>query len=188
LIKNKYYHKFIEIFSGYSSIVEVKNPPTCFYYSNNIFITPHINNQVKITLHSEINSVNNNYYVNKDNINYEKLSEKIQNNSEIQRLGFISIKNIWRGSRAMTYDIIPFIEEIDNNVYLFTGGGYMGTHMAYNFSRWLVELIDNKEFTNLPIFNNKVFNPKLERLELIRKKYYLFISLFILLIIIIVCY
>jgi len=189
LIKNKYYHKFIEIFSGYSSIVEVKNKPECFYYSNNIFITPYIKNQIKITLESEINSVNNNYYIDKNSSIYNKLSEQIKNNPEIQKLGFVSIKNIWRGSRAMTYDIIPFIEQIDRNVYLMTGGGYMGTHMAYNFSKWLVELIDKIPFSDLPIFNNKIFNPRLERLELIRKKYYVTTYFLIILIIIIIfCY
>ena len=115
-----------------------------------------------------------------------KQSEFIKNNPEIQRLGLISIKNLWRGSRAMTYDIMPFIANIDINIYLLTGGGYMGTHMANRFSKWIVELISNKPFSMLPRHNNKIFDPTINRLELIRSKYYFWIILLILFVYIII--
>ena len=180
LIKKTCYHKFIDIFSGYSSIVEVKNVPKCFYYKDGIFITPY-DNYIKITFKVEIGTINENYNIEPTNSKYKKLYDYIQNNSEIQKLGFISIKNIWRGSRAVSYDILPFIEQVDNNVYWMSGGGYMGTHMANNFGKWMVDYINNKKITNNNI--NIKFDPTLQRLKNIRKKYY--IRLIILLLIII---
>jgi hypothetical protein len=182
LVKNKYYHKFIEIFSGYICIIEVKNPPKCFILKDNMFITPYYDNYIKISLGIEINSINTSHNIDINDKIYDKISEKVKNNKYIQNLGIISIKNIWKGSRAMTYDTIPFIDEIDKNIYLFTGGSYNGAFTAYNFAKWMVELIDNKSFTNLPIINNKLFNPKLNRLENIKIKYY---TLFILLLLVI---
>ncbi len=182
LVKNNYYHKFIEAFSGYSAIVELKSPINCFYYKDNIFFTPYNNNLVKITFKLEIGFKNENYFVDNKNKEYNKISNFIISNPEIQRLGLISIKNIWHGSRAMTYDIIPFISRIDTNVYLLTGGGYMGTHMANRFGKWMVELLSNKPFSDIPIHNNILFNPTIKRLEIIRSKYYFWILIFILLI------
>jgi len=170
LIKNKYYHKFIEIFSGYSSIIKVKNQPQCFYYKDGIFITPY-NNDIKITFKLEIGTYNKNYYLDKTDKQYNNISNYIKNNPEIQKLGLISIENIWRGSRAMTYDITPFIEIVDTNVYWISGGGYMGAHMADTFGKWLVELINNKPFTKLSKY--KDFNPKFSRLVKINNTYYL---------------
>ena len=186
LVKNNYYHKFIENFSGYGAIVEVKNPPKCFYYNNGIFITPDNNNLVKITFKVELGSINGNYNMDTTDTNYNMAKEYIRNNTEIQKLGLIEIKNIWRGSRAMTYDIIPFISKVDKNVYLLTGGSYIGTHMSYNFGKWLVELIDNKPFSGLPMSNNKIFDPTIQRLEKIRQKYTIICIVIILLIIIII--
>ena len=186
LVKNNYYHKFIEVFSGYSAIVELKMPINCFYYKHNMFFTPYQNNLVKLTFKLDIGY---NYKNESMNINENKnknIVDFIKNNPEIERLGLISIKNIWRGSRAMTYDIMPFIANIDSNVYLLTGGGYMGTHMANRFSQWLVELISNKSFSNLPKHNNKIFDPTINRLELIRSKYYFWILIFIIVIILII--
>ena len=167
LIKNKCYHKFIQVFSGYSAIVEVKNVPKCFYYKDYIFITPYSETEIKITLQQlDIGFKNKNYMDNNSCI-----INIIKNNPEIKRLGLISIKNIWRGSRAMSYDIMPFIEQVDTNVYWLSGGGYMGTHMANNFGKWMVEYIDKKPFTGLP----KNYEPTLKRLQNIRKKYLLII-------------
>jgi hypothetical protein len=180
LVKNNYYHKFIEVFSGYSAVVELKTPINCFYYKHNMFFTPYQNNLVKLTFKVDIGYNYNNEYM---DINQNKnIVDFITNNLEIQRLGLTSIKNIWRGSRAMTYDIIPFIANIDMNVYLLTGGGYMGTHMANKFSMWMVEMINNKSFSDLPIHNKIIFNPTIERLEMIRSKYYFLIILIILLV------
>jgi glycine/D-amino acid oxidase-like deaminating enzyme len=186
LVKNNYYHKFIEIFSGYGAIIEVKNPPKCFYYNNAMFVTPYNNNLVKITFKVEVGSNNANYNIDKTHSKYNEIEKYIKNNVEIQNLGLINIINIWRGSRAMTYDTIPFIDQVDKNVYLLTGGGYIGTHMSYNFGKWLVELIDNKPFTELPVHNNKTFDPTLNRLVKIRNKYYFIIILIVLIIIIII--
>jgi hypothetical protein len=188
LIKNNYYHKFIEVFSGYSAIIEVKSPIKCFYYKHNMFFTPYNNNLVKITFKVDIGFENNNYFVDKTNKDYNKIVDYITNNKEIQNLGLISIKNIWHGSRAMTYDIMPFISQIDTNVYLLTGGGYMGTHMANKFGMWLVELISNKPFSDLPIHNNKFFNPTIERLEMLRSKYYFWILMVVLFIMYFIMY
>lgn len=185
LVKNNYYHKFIEIFSGYGAIIEVKNPPKCFYYNNAMFVTPYNNNLVKITFKVEVGSNNANYNIDKTHSKYNEIEKYIKNNVEIQNLGLINIVNIWRGSRAMTYDTMPFINQVDKNVYLLTGGNYIGTHMSYNFGKWLVELIDNKPFSELPVHNNKIFDPTINRLTMIRKKYYFFIILIILIIIII---
>ncbi len=173
LIKQKKYHKYIEIFSGYSSIIEVKNVPKCFYYKNSIFITPYSNNEIKITFKLKAASSNGNYFIKPNHIEYNELYKYIQNNVEIKKLGLIEIKNIWRGSRAMSYDILPFIEEVDKNVFWLSGGSYMGTHMANNFGKWMVEFINNKPFTNLPSYNKKLFNPKLERLKIIKRTYYI---------------
>jgi glycine/D-amino acid oxidase-like deaminating enzyme len=186
LVKNKYYHQFIDVFSGYSAVLEVKKSPKCFYYKDGIFVTPYNKNQIKITFKIEIGYNNQNYNINKTNVKYNKLVEYITNNPEIQRLGLISIQNIWHGSRAMTYDIMPFIDQVDKNVYLLTGGGYMGTHMADNFGKWMVEYIENKPFTDLPKNNNIIFDPTLKRLEKIKNKYYfIFILLFLIIILII---
>jgi glycine/D-amino acid oxidase-like deaminating enzyme len=119
--------------------------------------------------------------------NYEKVEEYIRNNKEIENLGLIEIKNIWRGSRAMTYDTIPFINQVDQNVYLLTGGSYIGTHMASNFGKWMVELIMNKPFSNLPMIDNIPFDPTIKRLETLRKKYYfILVAILILLILVII--
>ncbi len=185
LVKNNYYHKFIEVFSGYSAIVEVKTPIKCFYYKHNMFFTPYNNNLVKLTFKVDIGFENKNYFVDKTNEKYNIIVDYITNNEEIKNLGLISIKNIWRGSRAMTYDIIPFISKIDKNVYLFTGGGYMGTHMANKFGMWMVEMINNKPFSGLPIQNNIIFDPTIQRLERFRSKFYFFLILLILFILII---
>jgi hypothetical protein len=185
LVKNNYYHKFIETFSGYSAIVELKTTIDCFYYKHNMFFTPYNNNLVKITFKVDIGFENANYFLDKSDTKYNKIVDYITNNQEIQRLGLVSIKNIWHGSRAMTYDIIPFISQVDKNVYLLTGGGYMGTHMANKFGKWMVELINNKTFSDLPIHNNKIFDPTIKRLEMIRSKYYFLIILLILIILII---
>ncbi len=182
LIKKKCYHKFIDIFSGYSSIIEVKNVPKCFYYKDGIFITPYDTNYIKITFKVEIGTSNENYNIESNNINYKHLYDYIKNNSEIQKLGFISIKNIWKGSRAISYDIIPFIEQVDKDVYWMSGGSYMGSHMANNFGKWMVDYISNKQFTNI---NNIKFDPTLQRLKNIRKKYY---SRFIILLLIIILF
>jgi len=187
LIKNKYFHKFIEVFSGYGAILEVKNLPTCFYYNDGVFVTPYDNNKnlIKVTFKVETGSINSNYNMKRGEKNYKLIEEFIRNNKEIQKLELKEIINIWRGSRAMTYDIIPFISKVDNNVYLLTGGGYIGTHMSYNFGKWMAELISLKPFTGLPITNNVTFDPTIKRLEMIRKKYYIIFVGFILLIVII---
>ncbi len=182
LIKNNYYHKFIDSFSGYSAIIEIKNPPKCFYFKDGIFITPYNETQIKITFKIEVGYNDGNYNMDISDKYYNKLSNYIKKNREIQKLGFISIKKIWRGSRSMTYDMIPFIEQIDNNVYWMTGGSYMGTHMAFNFGKWMVELIDNKPFTKL---KNISFDPTLKRLLRIRNKYYNLLILIILIILLI---
>ncbi len=186
LIKNKCYHQYIDSFSGYSAIVEIKNAPECFYFKDDIFITPYDEKHIKMTFILEVGYNDGNYYIDSNNKYYNKLATYIKNNKEIQRLGFISIKNIWRGARAMTYDIIPFIKQIDNNVYWLTGGSYMGTHMAYKFGKWMVEMIYNKSFTPLP--NNIKFDPTLKRLENIKKKYCYIIIIIILLIISMIIY
>lgn len=185
LVKNKYYHQYIDTFSGYSAILQVKNIPKCFYYSNGIFVTPYKNNTIKITFKLEVGTNNGNYYIDKTHTNYNKIVDYITNNEEIKKLELTMIKNIWHGSRAMTYDIMPFIDQVDKNVYLLTGGGYMGTHMSYNFGKWLVEYITNKPFTDLPENNNVIFNPTVKRLENIKNKYYLIFILVIVIIMII---
>jgi glycine/D-amino acid oxidase-like deaminating enzyme len=188
LVKNNYYHKFIEVFSGYGAIIEVKNQPKCFYYKDGVFVTPDDTNKnlVKITFKVELGSNNGNYNMDKGDKNYEKVEEYIRNNKEIENLGLIEIKNIWRGSRAMTYDTIPFINQVDQNVYLLTGGSYIGTHMASNFGKWMVELIMNKPFSNLPMIDNIPFDPTIKRLEMIRKKYYFILVAILILIILVI--
>lgn len=184
LIKNKYYHQYIDSFSGYSAIIEIKNTPKCFYFRDDIFITPYDETHIKITFILEVGYNDGNYYIDINNPNYNRLAYYIKNNNELQRLGFISIKNIWRGARAMTYDIIPFIKQIDNNVYWLTGGSYMGTHMAFNFGKWMAEMVDNKTLT--PLNDNIKFDPTLKRLENIKKKYsyiIIFLLTFLLLIV-----
>jgi hypothetical protein len=47
--------------------------------------------------------------------NYKLIEEFIRNNKEIQKLELKEIINIWRGSRAMTYDIIPFISKVEGD-------------------------------------------------------------------------
>jgi hypothetical protein len=186
LVKNKYYHQFIDVFSGYGAIVEVKTPPKCFYYKDGLFFTPYKNNLIKITFKVELGSTYGNYNIDKTSEKYNKLVDYITNNPEIKRLGFVSIENIWHGSRAMTYDIMPFINRVDKNVYLLSGGGYMGTHMADNFGKWMVEYISNKPFTDLPKNNNIIFDPTLKRLERVKNKYYFIFILLVLIVMIII--
>jgi glycine/D-amino acid oxidase-like deaminating enzyme len=178
LIKKKYYHKFIDIFSGYSSIVKVKNVPKCFYYKDGIFITPYSNDEIKITFKLQLGTKNDNYYINNNN----KIICFIKENPEIKKLGFISINNMWRGSRAISYDIIPFIEQVDKNIYWLSGGSYLGTHLANNFGKWMVDYISNKPFLGLP--NN--FDPTIKRLKNIRRKYIIRLIIFITLIILVI--
>ena len=175
LIKNSYFHQFIETFSGVIITLKVKNQLKCYKYSNGMFISPYKDDMVKVGTHLEIGYNKGNYNLSQDDPDYNQIIEFIMKNNEVVELGVISVVNIWRGVRAMTYDILPFVSEIEPNIFWFTGGNYVGTHTANTFSMWLVQTILNKPHTDLP----DGFNPRLSRLEKIRDMYRLFFVLLI---------
>jgi hypothetical protein len=137
LIKNKCYINYINTFSGVAVIVKVKNVPDKFYFKNDIFITPYKDDTIKITCLLQLGD--------DLKINKEKIYEYIKNNNEVKKLGFIDIINYWEGSRAMTYDTIPFYTKINesNNIYWISGGSFMGSHTCELFGEKLAEYIIN---------------------------------------------
>lgn len=175
LIHNKYYHKFIETFSGIGAFIKVKNIPSCFYYKNGFFISPYKQNLIRIGMHIEIGNNMGNYEITKDNIEYNKIVTYLNNNEEMKKLNLISIETIWRGTRAMSYDNLPFFTKIEKNIYWMSGGSFNGTFLSKYYGEWLSEYILDKPFTNIP--NN--FDPTLNRLKKIRLNFYLiFIMIF----------
>ncbi len=131
---------YINIFSGVAVIVKVKNVPNKFYFANDIFITPYKDDTVKITCLLQLGEVSN--------INKDKIKEYIKNNEEVKQLGFIEIIDYWEGSRAMTYDTIPFYTKLmskNNNIYWISGGSFLGSHTCELFGEKLARyIIHNK--------------------------------------------
>ncbi len=170
LIKNKCYKSYINIFSGVATIVRVKNIPNKFYFSNDIFITPYKEDTIKVTCLLQFGD--------DLNINKEKIYEYIKSNAEINKLGFIEIINYWEGSRAMSYDTIPFYTKLpsnNDNVYWFSGGSYLGAHTCELFSEKLADYIINGKTDNYYT---------LKRLIQIKKTYTVYFIIIIILILI----
>lgn len=157
LVKNKYYHKFINNISGISVILTVKNQPKCYYYSNGFFITPYETDKIKITCHMEYGLENPEpkYIVGEE---YNAVVDYVLSHNEIKKYDVVNTGKIWRGTRALTYDMIPFFTSIDKNVYWFSGGGFVGSSMSRVFSKWFVEyLFGIRQF--------KIVEPTIYRLE-----------------------
>ena len=166
LIKNDYYHKFIECFSGLMITVRVKNKPKCYSYSNGMFICPYKENMIKIGTRLEWGYNKGQYNIDKTDPEFQEIIKFVLKNKDLEQFGIISFENIWRGTRAMTYDILPFFSMIDKDVYWISGGNFLGTHLAQAYGKWLGQTIENKPLTDLP----KDFDPTLERLINIRRK------------------
>ncbi len=185
LIHNKFYHSFIDTFSGLGAIIKVKNKPSCFYFQDGIFFTPYKDDLVKISMHLEIGYNKGNYEIKKDDPDgeYNKILNYLQNNKEIQKLNLVNIEILWRGLRAMSYDTLPFYTKVDDNVYWITGGGYLGTHLSNNFSKWFSNyILDKKNINNLidiDIPDN--FDPTINRFIIMRKNFYFIIILILIL-------
>jgi glycine/D-amino acid oxidase-like deaminating enzyme len=162
--------------------MEVKNIPSCFYYKNGIFIRPYKDNLIKITMRVEIGYNMGNYEINKDDDEYYKLVDFFNNHEEIKKLNLISIKTIWRGVRAMSYDNLPFFTKIDTNIFWMSGGSFNGTYLSKYYGEWFSEYILDKSFTNIP--NN--FDPTLNRLKKIKLNYYLILIIILIIIILII--
>lgn len=180
LIKNDYYHKFIECFSGLMITVRVKNKPKCYSYSNGMFICPYKENMIKIGTRLEWGYNKGQYNIDKNDPEFQEIIKFVLKNKDLEQFGIISFENIWRGTRAMTYDILPFFTMIDKNVYWISGGNFLGTHLAQAYGKWLGQTIQNMPLTDLP--DN--FDPTLERLINIRSKIISVILIFLTIIIV----
>ncbi len=137
-IENKCYSNYINIFSGVAVIIKVKNIPDKFYFANDIFVTPYKDDTVKITCLLQIG----------DDLKMDKnkIYEYIKNNDEVKKLELIEIINYWEGSRAMTYDTIPFYTKLktkNDNIYWISGGSYLGSHTCELFGEKLANYIIN---------------------------------------------
>ncbi len=170
---NKEYINYINLFSGVAVIVKVKNVPNKFYFANDVFITPYKDDTVKITCLLQLGNVSD--------INKEKIKEYIKNNLEVKKLGFIDIIDYWEGSRAVTYDTIPFYTKLINknndNIYWISGGSFLGSHTCELFGEKLAEYI---------IYNKTDEYFTLKRLIKIKKTYTVYFIIIILIIILII--
>jgi hypothetical protein len=172
----------IQCISGLSFIIKVRNKlPDCFHCDNGFFIAPYskIDSLMKVCCHLEIGYDKGNYIIDEKNPEYLKVVEFILSQPEVQKYHPTSIVQIWRGTRAVTYDTLPFFTKIENNVYWFTGGSFSGCRVAPIFSKYFVNFISDKEFFLLP----KTIDPTINRLISMRQTYLLIISIVLFLII-----
>ena len=180
LIKHYPSIDLIQCISGLSIIIKIEEKlPDCFYYTNGLFIAPFFDSQIKVLCHLEIGYDKGNYIIDEENPEYLKVIEFIYSQAEIQKYNPVSVIKIWRGTRAVTYDTLPFFTAIENNVYWFTGGSFSGCRVAPIFSKYFVNFISGKEYFSLP----KIIDPTINRLLTLRLIYLFIISVIVFLII-----
>jgi hypothetical protein len=182
LIKNVFFHKYINTISGIVIIARVKNVINCYSKINHILFSPYKNDLIKISLLNElfVDSKYNNYNIEKGSEEYKKILDYLDNNNDIKNIGIISIENIWYGVRAVTYDTIPFFTLVDKNIYWMSGGSFIGTYFAEPFSKWFVEYILYDKV------NNTYLDPTINRLYKIKLECYIIFIIIIL--VLIICY
>lgn len=130
--------------SGYSVDLELDNTtqiPECFYLKNNIFITPidKANRIVRITCKIIFDKEPSSKFITDMDTKEVKNVLKLISSNGIKWNKIISI---WRGSRPMTYDSLPFIGEEENGVYVMSGGSFIGTHFSGIFGYWLANIVN----------------------------------------------
>ena len=91
----------------------------------------------------------------------------LSNNKEVQKLEMIEVLNIWRGVRMNTYDMLPFYSKIKDNIYIITGGSFLGTNTSNKHAKWMVESMYNIKSTDIP----NGYDPTISRLLWIKRKY-----------------
>lgn len=176
------YSHILQPISGLGIIMKVKNMPDCFYYNDFIFVTPYDkkNNLVNITTHIEVGYNKGNYNIDKNSDEYNNIIEMLRNNKEVQKLEMIDVINIWCGVRMNTYDMLPFYSKIKDNIYIITGGSFLGTNTSNKHAKWMVESMYNIKSTDIP----NGYDPTINRLLRIRRKYIITTIILIILIII----
>jgi hypothetical protein len=132
-------------------------------------------NEKEIYWIKELNSTNleigynkGNYVITENNFEYNQIINYIMEIKELQQYTIISIEKIWRGTRAVTYDTLPFFTKLEEHVYWFTGGSFAGCRVAQVYSKWFADYIFNKPYRNLI----DDFDPTIDRLHILRFKYY----------------
>ena len=180
LPKHSKSHNMIKPVNGYSVDLELNNKtnmPDCFYMNGNTFITPldkekrHIRVTCKIIIGEEetsqylpLNTENNSNINTNTNTNKE-----LQNVLELLKENGITWKRIirvWKGSRPMTYDSLPFINKEARNLYSMSGGSFIGTHFSATYAYWLAQYVLYGDISKNTLITN--FNPFLSRLINIR--------------------
>lgn len=171
LQKNSIMRGLTKPVSGYSIdlvLDESIDIPTCFYMKNNIFITPidKANRIVRITCKIIFDKEPSSTFITDMNTKEVKNVLKLISSNGIKWKKIISI---WKGSRPMTYDSLPFIGEEENGVYVMSGGSFIGTHFSGIFSFWLINFIHNIRDYRLN-YNQINLDPFYSRLTTSRRK------------------
>ncbi len=167
-------YNIIRPVNGYSVDLELNNKttmPDCFYMNGNTFITPldkekhHIRVTCKIIIGEEETSE----YLPLNTENNSKINKELQNVLELLKENGITWKRIirvWKGSRPMTYDSLPFINKEATNLYSMSGGSFIGTHFSATYAYWMAQYVLYGDISKNTLINN--FNPFLSRLINIR--------------------
>lgn len=110
----------------------------CLIREDIYWIMPLNQDTIKISMHLYMN-----YSTQKKNnkIDLNKISEIFQK----YNMKIIKIKDEWYGSRTCSYDLLPFYYEKEKNVFVITGGSFLGFNTLPAISREIAHKVNGKK-------------------------------------------
>lgn len=134
---NQHFLLKVESNSIYVEVDEVKI--NCLIREGIYWIMPLDDNIIKISMNLYVNFSTNKK--NKKEIDIDKIIEILDNH----KMEFIRIKEKWYGGRTCSYDLLPFYEEKEKNVYIITGGSFLGFNTLPAISREIAHKVYDKK-------------------------------------------
>lgn len=101
----------------------------CLIRESIYWISPLDHNTIKISMNLYINYSGKSK--NSKKINIDRIIEILDNH----KMKFIKIKDKWYGSRTCSYDLLPYYYQKAENVFVITGGSFLGFNTLPAISR-----------------------------------------------------
>lgn len=111
----------------------------CLVRDDIYWFMPLNHNTIKVSMHLYVNF---NDKLNKKKIDIDKISQILKEKYNIK---ILKIKDKWYGSRTCSYDLLPYYYQKEDNVFVITGGSFLGFNILPAISREIAYKVNRKK-------------------------------------------